>query len=77
VQFAVQTNGCILKKIMLLQILQWKFEAAVLYSPFEWNSCVINDWTYLQLRNDSLTRDLLSGKSLTLFWCAMQQSYPN
>ena len=43
-QFAVQTNGCILKKIMLLHFLQWKIVATILYSPFEWNSYVIHDW---------------------------------
>jgi len=76
-QFAVQTDGCILKKIMFLHFLQWKLVATILYSPFEWNSYVIHDWAYLQQRNDSQTRDLFSGKSLTLSWCIMQQSYPH
>jgi len=53
VQFAFQTNGCILKKIRLLRFLQWKLVATILYSPFESNRYVIHDWAYLQLRNDS------------------------
>jgi len=39
VKFAVQANGCILEKIMLLHFLQWKFDATILYSLFEWNGC--------------------------------------
>ena len=38
-QFAVQANGCILKKVMLLHFLQWKFDSTISYSLFEWNGC--------------------------------------
>jgi len=31
---------------------------------------------YLQMRNDSSTRDVFSEKSLTQFWSAKQQSHP-
>ena len=32
---------------------------------------------YLQLRNDSSAHALFSEKSLTLFWYALQRTYPN
>ncbi|KAG7157133.1 ZBED8-like 4 [Homarus americanus] len=31
---------------------------------------------FLDLRNDSVARDLYEEKSLTVFWCSMYQSYP-
>jgi len=44
VQFAVQTNYFILKKIiMLLHFLQWKLAATMLYSLFKLNGYVIHD----------------------------------
>jgi len=60
---------------MFLHYLQWKLDATILYSLFEWNGYVTNDLAYLQLRKDSQKRDFSSEKSLTQPWCAMQQSY--
>jgi len=60
-----------------LHCLQSKPGVTIVHSLFEWNGCVIHVWVYLQLRNDSLIRDLFSEKSLTQFRCAMQQLQPN
>jgi len=37
VQLAIQTNGCIPNKIMLLYFVQWKLDATILYSFFDCN----------------------------------------
>ena len=63
--------------MMLLRAVQWKLDVTIVYLLCEWNGYVSHIWVYLQLRNDSLVRDLLSEKSLTQFRCAIEQSYLN
>ena len=47
---------------MLLHFLQSKLDVTIVYSLSEWNGSVIHVWVYLQLRNDSLARDLFLWK---------------
>jgi zinc finger BED domain-containing protein 5/7/8/9 len=57
-------------------------EASVVRNPFHAALDVANipeevQDEFIELRNDSIARDLFKEKSLTEFWCSMRRSYPN
>jgi len=64
-----KTNICILKKIVLSYFLQSQLDATIVlvFPLFECNGYVIHFEMYLQIRNDSSTRDVFSEKSLAQF----------